>query len=421
VKRLLLVTYYFPPLAGPGVFRPLRLAKYLPREGWDVTVLTVSESTRAPKDPSLLQDVPESVRVERTGSFEPRTAFIAMNKLGLQGLVRRLQPWLMLPDDQVGWVRPAVRGALRILHETRHDVIVTTSAPYSAHLIGKRLQGVTGTPWIADFRDEWTTNPYLEDRYPTRWHLERNRSMERAVLGRADRVVCVSQPWLDTLRGLVPDVPDERFVVMPNGFDGDHFLARGGQTDRRFRIVYTGMFYGPRSPRPFLEAWRRVVESGRIPSEESEVVLMGRTSWEGQSIEPFPAGRLRIVEQRPYFETLELLQQAAALLLVIPREGGKGNHTGKLFPYLASGRPILALAPESNVAADLIRKSKSGIVAPPDDPDAIAQAIEALYHDWKRGGAVVNQERETIEAFEASRQAADWARLLERTADPVPR
>jgi len=414
-RRLLLVSYYFPPIAGSGVFRPLRMAKYLGRHGWDVTVLSVSENTRAPKDPSLLREIPPQLRVERVPSAEPRALLIALNKLGLRGLVRRVEPWLMLPDDQRGWVPFAARRATQLARELRFDAVVTTSAPYSAHLVGQRLKRRTGIPWIADFRDEWTTNPYLRDRYPTQWHLKFNRSLEREVLREADRVVCVSRPWLDALHDLVPKLPGNKFVVLPNGYDGEHFRDEAPVAPDRFRIVYTGMFYGPRSPTPFLEALDLVRQRQRIPADEIEVVFMGRSGWSDSVADESSRCSVRIVEQRPYFESLKVLREAAVLLLVIPREGGSGNHTGKLFPYLASGRPILATAPEPNVAAELIRESRSGVVAPPDDPAAIAAAIESLYEDWKRA-VPQRQDRELIARYEADFQASRWAELLEQVS-----
>jgi len=418
-RRLLLVSYYFPPLGGSGVFLPLRMAKYLPRKGWDVTVLSVSEKTRAPKDPSLLREIPPQLRVERTPSAEPRTLLIALNKLGLRGLVRRIEPWLMLPDDQRGWVPFASRRAMQLARELRFDAVVTTSAPYSAHLVGQRLKRSTGIPWIADFRDEWTTNPYLRDRYPTKWHRNFNRSLERKVLQEADRVVCVSRPWLDALHGLVPDLPGDKFVVLPNGYDGEHFCGEAPPPPDRFRIVYTGVFYGPRSPAPFLEALDLIRERRRVPADEIEVVFMGRSGSSDPVIGDSSHSSVRIVEQRPYFESLKVLREAAALLLVIPREGGSGNHTGKLFPYLASGRPILVTAPEPNVAAELIRASRSGVVAPPDDPAAIAAAIESLYEDWKRG-VPQRQDRELIAHYEAGPQANQWSELLEGVSAARP-
>jgi len=409
MKRLLLVSYYFPPLAGSGVFRPLRLAKCLPRSGWRVSVVTVSARARVLKDDTLSAEVPGETRVERTFSLEPRLALLALGKVGLRGLARRAQRWLMVPDDQRGWVPFAVRASLRLLEAAPHDVVLSTSGPTSAHLVAREVRRRSGVPWVADFRDEWTTNPYL--RYPTAWHRRLNRRLERAVLSEADRVVCVSNPWLDNLRGLVPREPESKFRVLPNGFDADHFPALPVGRPDRFRIVYTGTFYGHRSPRVFLEAVRRVVDEGRIPRDDLEVELVGHTAG-AEGLADLPDGTVRIVEQQPHREALRRLGEAAALLLVIPPEGGAGNHTGKLFNYLAAGRPLLALAPEPNVAADLIRESGSGLIAPPDDVGAVAEALVELHRRWSRS-APFEQNRAVIARYEARPQAEAWAALLD--------
>ena len=410
MRRVLLVSYYYPPIAGPGVFRPLRLSKYLGRHGWGVTVVTVSARARLIKDPALVDDIPPEVRVERTGSLEPRTLLIALNKLGLSGIVRRIEPWLNVPDEQRGWVPLAVRRATRILREQPHDAVLSTSSPYSAHLVGRELQRRTGLPWVADFRDEWTTNPYL--RYPTRWHRRLNTRLEREVLSAADRVVCVSRPWLDALHAQVPGQPGEKFVTLPNGFDGEHFEDPPPPPPDRFRIVYTGMFYGHRSPEVFLEGVRRAIDGKRIPAKDLEVIFVGHTA-HADGLGSLPGNVVRVVEQRPYREAIRFLYDAAVLLLVIPSAGGEGNHTGKLFPYLASGRPILALAPETNVAADLIRRSHSGVVASPDDPAGVADALGRLYDAWKTGGPPV-QDRAVVAEFEARPQTEAYARLLDQ-------
>jgi glycosyltransferase involved in cell wall biosynthesis len=418
MRRLLLVTYFFPPLGGPGVFRPLRLAKYLPREGWQVTVLTVDARVRVLKDPDLLRDVPPEVRVERSATLEPRSALIALNKLGLSGLTKRIAPWLMLPDDQRGWVFFARRRGLKVLLAERHDAIVSTAGPYSAHLVGLALARRSHLPWIADFRDEWTGNPYLAGAYPTRHHLEASRRWERRVLEEATRVTCVSAPWLDGLRAVVPQLDREKFWVLPNGYDGEHFPSPLPAVPERFRIVYTGMFYGHRSATPFLDGLQRALAGGGIDRDDVEVLFVGHTGF-GELLPAAVRSVVKIVEHRPHFEAIETMRSAAVLLLVVPRAGGPGNHTGKLFPYLAAGRPILALAPEPNVAADLIRKSRSGIVVAPDDPAAIAAGIERLYREWKSGRGLPDQDRSLIATFDAEHQSRDWVRLLEELTSRV--
>jgi glycosyltransferase involved in cell wall biosynthesis len=188
-------------------------------------------------------------------------------------------------------------------------------------------------------------------------------------------------------------------------------------------VVYTGTFYGHRSPDVFLEAVRRLLRGNRVPVRDLEVVFVGHTA-RATGLEVARDTVVRVVEQRPYFEALRYLDQAAVLLLVVPREGGAGNHTGKLFNYLASGRPILALAPEPNVAADLIRESRSGVVAPPDDPDAVARSLLDLYGRWRSGTLLPDQDRAVIARYEARPQAQAYAALLDdllAARRPVPR
>jgi len=409
MRRVLLVSYYFPPLAGSGVFRPLRLARHLPAAGWEVTVLAVGAKARVLRDEALLREVPARTRVERTASLEPRTLLLALNRLGLRSLSRRIEPWLRIPDDQRGWVPFAVRRARRALRARPHDAVLTTSGPTSAHLVGLALARRLRVPWVADFRDEWTTNPYV--RYPTAWHRRFNERLEREVLSESDRVVCVSAPWLDNLRSRAPGAPPEKFRVLPNGYDAAHFAGFPGERPDRFRIVYTGTFYGHRSPRVFLEALDGIVRENRIPAHDLEVVLVGHTAGAAELGGPTARG-VRVIEQRPFHETLDHLRGAAVLLLVIPPEGGAGNHTGKLFNYLAAGRPILALAPVPNVAVDLILESRSGVVARPDDPAAVADALVELYRRFK-AGIPLDQDRALVERYEARPQAAAYARLLD--------
>jgi glycosyltransferase involved in cell wall biosynthesis len=172
------------------------------------------------------------------------------------------------------------------------------------------------------------------------------------------------------------------------------------------------MFYGHRSPQTFLEGLRRALERGWLSRDDTEVVFMGHGSG-SHAPDGLPQEVFRAVEHRPYRESLRLLHEAAVLLLVVPAEGGAGNHTGKLFPYLASGRPILLQAPEPNVAADLVRESGSGVVVPPHDPDLVAAALRDLHDAWRGGRDLPHRRQEVIARYEANRQVRDLARLLD--------
>ena len=396
------------------MFRPLRLSRYLPRHGWDVTVVAGPARARVLRDEALVAEIPPEVTVEHTRSIEPRNALIALNKLGLAAVTRALEPWFLVPDDQRGWVPFAVRRVLELHAARAFDAVVATAGPYSALLAGRAVQRRARVPFVADFRDEWTTNPYLEHRYPTAWHLRYNQALERRVLADADRVVAVSHPWLASIRALVPDQPAEKFRVHENGYDAAHFPAAGPVRADRFRVVYAGTFYGHRQPGAFVEAVRLLLAGYRVPASDLEILFMGHGS--ERAGRGLPPSVLRTTPQRPFHDALRAMAEAAVLLLVIPREGGAGNHTGKIFDYLAAARPILCLAPEPNVAADLVREARSGIVAPPDDPPAIADALVALWRDWKDGRVLPDRRSEVVQRYEGGVQARAYAALLDEVA-----
>ena len=386
------------------------MSRYLPRHGWEVTVVTASATLRVLKDPGLAAEIPASVAVERVGSIEPRNALIALSKLGLGGVAREIEPWFLIPDDQRGWVPFATRCALRLHQAKPFDAVVATAGPYSTLLVGQALKRRAGIPFVADFRDEWTTNPYLAGRYPTSWHRNYNRTLEAGILQDADRVVSVSRPWLDAIRGLAPDQPEAKFRVHENGYDGAHFEGAVSKASAKFRVLYTGTFYGHRSPKAFLEAARLVTAKNLIPASDFEIVFMGHGS--ASAIGDGFGSIVRAVPHRPFHEALREMSAAAALLLVVPKEGGPGNHTGKIFDYLAAARPILCLAPEPNVAAALVRESRSGVVAPPDDSAAIADALIALWRHWKEGRVLRDRRPEVIARYEADAQAQRYAAML---------
>ncbi len=418
--HLLLVAYAFPPLATSGAYRPLRIAKYLPARGWRVTVVSVTPRVRLPKDPALAGDVPDGTRVVRTRTLEPRTPLIALNRLGLGGVTRRLEPWFMVPDDQRGWV-PFARAAARRVHAADPvDAVLTTSSPCSAHLVGAALRLLPGVAWVADFRDEWTSNPYLAARYPTRAHVRYNERLERRVLRGADRVVSVSAGCLAGLARLAPArgeaaEGESRLVEIPNGYDGAHFPDAAPPRPERFRVVYTGAFYGRRSPAPFLEAVRRLLAAGTLRPGDLEVVIAGDSPGAGLAGAGAGAGALpdgvRVLPQVPYFESLRLMRDAALLLLVLAEDDPPGIVTGKIFNYLASRRPILALAPDGR-AAELVRGCRAGEVVPPGDTGAIAAALARFHALWRDGGIPLDPDLRAIEAYEGSRQAAAWDAVL---------
>ncbi|KPL02135.1 MAG: hypothetical protein AMJ73_09210, partial [candidate division Zixibacteria bacterium SM1_73] len=198
-RKVLLITYYFPPMGMGGVQRTSKFAKYLPGFGWTPFVLTVKDVHYWAEDPSLLEELPPEVKVIRTGSFDPlRISFKLKslfkkrkqrNKYVKESTAQRskLSSWLFFPDSKIGWVPFALLSGLNLIRKERIDLIFTTSPPPSLHLVGYLLKLLTGKPWVVDFRDPWTG--YKFEIFPTRLHLFLKNQLVRLIIKNADRII----------------------------------------------------------------------------------------------------------------------------------------------------------------------------------------------------------------------------------------
>jgi glycosyltransferase involved in cell wall biosynthesis len=443
MRRVLLVTYFFPPLGGGGVPRALKLAKYLPAFGWEPHVLTVRDGVWSAWDPSPLAELPEEVRIHRTPIFLPGVAAkrlgvrlslfsfrggrggehgnapVAASPGRLEGLRERFRKVAYLPDAFIGWYPFAVRAGRRIVREQGIDAVISTSPPHTAHLAARAIARGTGLPWVADFRDAWTRDPNF--RFAVGWRGRIEQRLERRVVRDASRIVTVSEPIRDDFLADHPALGPCAVDVIPNGFDPDDF--RGGPLapeiqerlapdPGRFRIAYAGGLIGGRSPRAFLEALAACARAGG-PRVEAVIAGTEQDAFRAEAASAGVADRVHTVGYLPQRESCALLRAAdAALLLVGDLPGSGGIVSGKVYQYLGAGRPILALAPEG-AAAQLVRKTGAGIVLPPDDVRGAARVL----NDWARakaaGAPVSGADRDAVAAYTRRRAAERFARVLE--------
>ncbi|NBC18791.1 MAG: glycosyltransferase, partial [Bacteroidetes bacterium] len=256
MRRVLIVSYYFPPSGGPGVQRVLKMVRYLRDYGWEPVVLTVEEGAYPDHDPSLWEDVPGDVIVHRTRAWDPyrwyarltgRSAGEAVTVGSVAGSTswqERLARWVranvFLPDARVGWVPYAVIAIQKIWQHYGIDALLTSGPPHSVHLAGLLGQRWTGTPWVADFRDPWTDINYYHELPHSSLALRLDAAMERAVLRQATRVTTVSPTWARLLRGKVGRSADEIRVVQ-NGFDPEDVAAvTAAPPADRFMLTHVG-------------------------------------------------------------------------------------------------------------------------------------------------------------------------------------
>ncbi len=436
-----MVNYYFPPLAGAGSLRAVKLAKYLPEFGWRPVVLTVKDVDHLAYDGSLAAEIPPDAVVLRTGSLDPTRVSglvrAALKRLrpgrsdelaASQGLYRlvsgnmrsQLEGWLFLPDSRIGWVLPALHAGVERGRKLGVRAIFSSSPPVSTHLLAHALKQRLHLPWIADFRDGWTTNPAY--RPATRLHRAFDSWLERQTLAEADRVVTANPSTAnDFQRGYGPAVA-AKTSCLPNGFDPSDFA---GMTPREqnpfFTITYTGILYGTRTPEYLLRAVKAATDELPCLRRDLRLVFVGTF----QAPYREAAERLGLTDllQTPGYvshrESVQYMLQADVLLLVMHTGPGYADvFPAKVFEYLGARKPVLGLVPEGGVA-QLLRSSGIDTLALPDDVPAIKTTLLECYRRWKRGelhGPTVSLPPEYTRRGAAARLAGLLDGLMEAPA-----
>lgn len=443
-KKVLIISYYFPPSGGPGVQRVLKFVKYLREFGWEPVVLTVSDADYPVRDDSLFAEIPAGVRVYRSRILEPYRLYrmltgrkrdesvdiatVGMNEHERKKISERLSEWLracfFVPDARVLWLPFAIRLGRKIIREEKIDILLSSAPPYTTHLIGLKLHRCSGLPWVADFRDSWigwVSAP--------QWRPGASRAiekkMERAVLAEADRVLTVSNGVKEDLLSRQPELDDARWRLLLNGFDAADFADVKLKTKPdKLTITYLGSLYGSRNPDSLLQAVELLQEAGDASVNKITFRFVGRISAPIiERIKSSPAAAMfELVPYVPHEESVSYLLASDVLLLIIDdTPASRGILTGKLFEYIGAGKPILALAPDGE-AASLILQHKLGWVAPPNDVQKIKQTLLTITEaGTDSGGNQLNEAmRKQFERKEQTRQLAAIMDELHAARGRVP-
>jgi glycosyltransferase involved in cell wall biosynthesis len=410
VRRVLMVAYYFPPLGGAGVQRTLKFVKYLPEFGWQPVVLTARERGKHPTDSSLEDEIPANVSVHRSSALLPPSWL----PWRLRSFIAR---WLLVVDEQLGWLPFALRQGKRLIRQERIQAIYSTSAPYTDHLIGYLLKQHSGLPWIADFRDPWADNLALT--FASRFHQRLVSDMERSIFHFADQIIVNTPSAWEFFCHKYPTVAHNRLVAITNGYDPVDFEQVSPEppiNPSQFRIVHVGSLYGQRrTARPFLKALRHVLDVGALSRKRIEVAFVGNAGREAKELTKILdlADVVCFVGYVPHEKSIASLL-SASLLLLIPTSG-PGSEIflpAKIFEYLAARRPILALA-SRGAAADLVREAEAGVVVDPEVISAIADQIVMLYRKWQRRELEITPRQDVIARYDRRQLTGQLARILD--------
>lgn len=417
MKEVLLIAYYFPPLGGAGVQRSAKFAKHLARLGWRVEVVSVVPPRFEPEDVSLLSDIAdEAITVYRVPS---REAFRWLDAIpGGWRWRSTLQERLLFPDRMRGWYLPALDAASKICAAHPGIAVMTTSAPYTAHLIGLELMHKFHHPWIADFRDEWSMNPYLKF---SGWRLERHRAAEREVLENAAAVVGVTETITRQLKSLAPTAHGI-FTTVPNGFDPDDLIdlqvrtevpEAMGQSPVRatpiFTITYAGSLNRERARliQQFIDCLEKQMREGSLPGQALRLNLVGSERYSNLDL----TGRDWITTRGYLFhqEALAWMAGSDLLLLVEPNPAA---FTGKIFEYLGLGRAVLGMVHPESPAARLLREAGAGWVV--ETSSQIEAVIQDCYRAKLAGKRPAEPHPEVVARYNREIQARHLDELLTR-------
>ena len=409
MKKVLLIAYHFPPLGGGGVFRTVKFAKYLPQFGYRPYVLTVKNSMYDTKDLTLTGELPSAVEVHRAFSFEHRV-------LRAPRLLNINLKWFYMPDENIGWLPFGITTGVNLVKKENIDVIYATSPKWTSLLLGFFLKKYTKKPLVIDFRDPWTDN--FSIRYPTKYHECFERKLETIITTQADYITVA----FDSIKNALikkHSFLESKIATITNGFDPDDFKNLNiHKKTGKFTIVHVGSIYGMLTAKPFLIALKELVKEKTEFRKKLEAVFVGNYGRETPLLvrKYELEENVRFVEYVPHRKSLEFMLNSQALLLLITIEGSKGDGIipGKLFEYLASRKPILAIASENGSAAKIIKSSDSGTVVSPRSVRGIKNAISDFYKQWIDGKVFAATKMENIAVYDRQILTQKLAQIFDK-------
>ena len=420
MKKVLIITYYWPPAGGSGVQRWLKFTKYLPKYNWQPIIYTPENPYFEVKDQALLNDIPAEAKIWKTPIWEPyalkdklfgkgsesQSAGVITNKKSLKNkLLNWVRGNVFIPDPKIYWVKPSVKVLLKkILEEDIHHII-TTGPPHSMHLIGLGLKkAMPNLKWIADFRDPWSELDLFNEFQLNNSSMKKHKDLEREVLQTADVTLTVSETWVKDLKRLGGD----RVELITNGYDADDFELKPKINDK-FIIGHYGLLNHLRNPKNLWKSLNSLCDENTEFNNKLEIHLSGNIDGEVLAeIESYSCLKAK-VKQLGYLSHAQVLEQYnqadVLLLLLFNSKSGIGNYPGKIFEYFAAQKPILAFGPISSDAERLIKNTNTGKYFSYDDTNLKTDILD-LFNNPN------NFDFENMENFSREKLTYDLANLL---------
>jgi glycosyltransferase involved in cell wall biosynthesis len=397
MKNALMIAYDFPPIAKSGVQRTLKFAKFLPLFGWNPIILTVdrSEHLLVASDPSLLSQLPKDSKIYRTKAIEPydiykliggkkkqgSNEFYFENTGNITGKISNFLGKCLIPDTKIGWYPFSISSAKEVFTRNPIDIIFSTSPKMTAHLIALTLAKKYNKPWVADFRDPWMG---WQDSFPT-FFKKANEYLESKVVTHADRITTVMEEITLDFRARYNTFEKRKFITIPHGFDSDDLQHVRTKIFSKFTIIYVGTFYKGRDPKPLLEPVSLLLEEHPNLRKDLQLLFIGNDYHYTHTLVDLLNLKDVVISlnQVPYHECLSYLLGAS--ISYFNTVTNRNALPVKLFDYIFTKKPILAIIPEESPSARFIHNTRSGVVLAPHKIDEIKNAIYSFYKDYMKG------------------------------------
>lgn len=430
MNRVLIITYYWPPSGGSGVQRWLKMSKYLPKNGWQPVIYTADGAEYPVEDMSLEKDIAPETEVLRHEIVEPYffyKKFLGIKKdekikAGFINEGKRKSSWkenvsvwlrgnLFIPDARCWWIRPSVKFLKKYLKSNPVDAIISTGPPHSMHLIAKKLHEIFNIPWIADFRDPWTDIDFYKDLRLTKWADRIHHRMEKSVLLSANEIVTVGNHCAQGLKKIC----GRDIKIITNGYDFNiDELNNNTKLTDKFTLSHIGIIGANRNPILFWEAVSELVRENQDFANDLNIRLIGQI--DKSVVDSIKNNRIeKYVEMIPYIphsEVIERQRESQVLLLFINNTpNAKSVLTGKLFEYMASGRPILSIGPSDGDTAAILYDTKTGVNVDFDDKEKMKNELLSLYKKY-RDNELTTSYKDSVEKFSRRNLSIEYVKLL---------
>ncbi|PCI99597.1 MAG: glycosyl transferase family 1 [Flavobacteriales bacterium] len=407
MKKVIIITYYWPPMGGGGVQRWLKTTKYLREYGWEPVIFTTENGEASVVDEGMLKQIPKGVETLRVPIWEPFALYkkltgkkkeekLTPGTVSEKGnsLIQNLSVWvrgnLFIPDARKFWIKPASKALNKYLKHNKVDAIVSTGPPHTTHMIALNVIKKHKIPWLADFRDPWTNIDFYHKLKLTNWADKKHKRLEQAVLDNANQVLTVSWSWAEDFHKISDRMP----MVITNGYDPEDFIKVGTVTlDKKFTITHAGSLNDDRNPHAL---WKTLAElSKEIEgfSNDLEIKFIGQVA--PIAVQELTQNgldkNLNLIDNLPHKKVInEIIKSQVLLLPLNDTPNIDGVVPGKLYEYIGAKRPIVCIGKPDGDAAKIINETDAGKVSDFNDVETLTETIKSYYQDYKNNSLTVD-------------------------------